>query len=61
MSEQSIWAGWKLTPPIQASTDGEASRRYQRAREKYKELPAMRLSRFTRSQAHKSYANSIIF
>ncbi|GAA0686026.1 tyrosine-type recombinase/integrase [Vreelandella titanicae] len=38
MSEQSIWAGWKLTPPIQASTDGEASRRYQRAREKYKEL-----------------------
>lgn len=38
MSEQSVWAGWKLTPPIQASTDGEASRSYQRAREKYKEL-----------------------
>ena len=38
MSEQSIWAGWKLTPPIKASTDGEASRSYQRAREKYKEL-----------------------
>ncbi|MGP8289246.1 site-specific integrase [Vreelandella zhanjiangensis] len=38
MSEQSIWAGWKLTSPIQASADGEASRRYQRAREKFKEL-----------------------
>ena len=38
MSEQSIWAGWKLTPPIQTSTDGEALRRYQRARETFKEL-----------------------
>lgn len=38
MSEQIVWKGWKLTPPIQASTDGEASRSYQRAREKYKEL-----------------------
>ncbi len=38
MSEQSIWAGWKLSPPIQAGADGEASRRYQRARDKFKEL-----------------------
>ncbi|MGP9570956.1 site-specific integrase [Halomonas sp. AOP42-E1-40] len=38
MSEQSIWAGWKLTPPLQSSTDGEASRRYQRARDKFNEL-----------------------
>lgn len=38
MSEQSVWAGWKLTSPIQASTDGEASRHYQRARDKFNEL-----------------------